>query len=137
MDEQQHNQTGNELGQAEKFLRGKTNRLPDERNIEEFAAELAHADVGNTHKPRDVGQPNSAAGGATQNAAVPQRKGLGYAALILGILSLFFFPALFGSAAVTLGIISYFQGNRAMGAWSTILGLISLTGYYWLVPLYA
>jgi hypothetical protein len=62
---------------------------------------------------------------------------LAYTALVLGILSMFALPALFGSLAALLGVISFFQGNRALGVWSVILGLISLAGYFLLVPLYA
>ncbi|TDF96716.1 hypothetical protein [Paenibacillus piri] len=64
-------------------------------------------------------------------------KWVGYAGLIIGILSLFALPVLFGVSAALLGVISYLQGNRALGVSSVILGIISLAGYFLLVPLYA
>jgi hypothetical protein len=132
MTEHEHSQTEEPSSQAQQFLRAQPENQSNQDYDAEYSAELAQPHTGNARTPVDV----RSSEGAMQNA-VPRGKGLGYAALVVGILSLFFFPALFGSAAIVIGIISYFQGNRALGAWSVVLGLISLGGYYLLVPYYA
>ncbi|WP_248926638.1 hypothetical protein [Paenibacillus hamazuiensis] len=72
-----------------------------------------------------------------QSYVRPGGRAMGYFALVLALLSLFFAPALLGSAATLLGFFSFVQGSRALGVWSIVIGLISLAGYFLLVPLYA
>ncbi|WP_409297660.1 hypothetical protein V1498_06495 [Peribacillus sp. SCS-26] len=54
-------------------------------------------------------------------------KGMGYAALILAIISLFAVPVLFGGIAIVLGFIARrSEASRKLGAWAIGIGIFSL-----------
>jgi hypothetical protein len=61
---------------------------------------------------------------------------LGWISLIVGIASLFFWPALLGSIAMLSGIFAWIRGSRALGSWAIVLGFISIVAYFLLVPYY-
>ncbi|MNF02057.1 hypothetical protein D3C80_2011520 [compost metagenome] len=55
-------------------------------------------------------------------------------AIILGIGSLLFWPAILGPAAVVMGVVAYASGNKSVGVWSVALGLLSVIAYFVLLP---
>jgi|GEM_PF-790242 len=50
---------------------------------------------------------------------------IGWTALALAVLSLFFFGAAFGPAAAVAGMIAFFLGQRAIGVWSAAIGFMA------------
>ncbi|UUZ85525.1 hypothetical protein LJK88_19605 [Paenibacillus sp. P26] len=99
---------------------------------EEYGAELTPI-YGRRMQPDRASEPQR-----LEEEAAGERSGwMGYTALILSLLSLFVFPALFGLASVILGTVSFAQGQRALGIWSIAIGLVALAGYFLLVPHYA
>jgi hypothetical protein len=64
-------------------------------------------------------------------------KRLGYAALILALLSMFIWPVILGPAAIILGFIAFRGGNRGVGTWSIALGLLSFAAYLLLIRLHS
>jgi hypothetical protein len=103
----------------------------------EFAAEAAVPDVrypsGERRliRHRDVQRSREQSGERASQAGM-----LGWIALIVGIASLFFWPALLGSVAIIAGIFAWVRGSRALGSWSIVLGFISVVAYFLLVPYY-
>ncbi|WP_409289304.1 hypothetical protein [Peribacillus sp. SCS-37] len=84
---------------------------------EESAAELAPG-LGNLDK-----------GGAEdrEQTRAAEGKGMGYAALILAIISLFAVPVLFGGIAIVLGFMARrSEASRKLGAWAIGIGIFSL-----------
>jgi hypothetical protein len=52
--------------------------------------------------------------------------GLGWTALVLSIVSLFFLPILMATVGVVTGFFAYRNGARALGMWSIAIGLFSI-----------
>jgi hypothetical protein len=70
-------------------------------------------------------------------AELSRSKRLGYAALILALLSMFIWPVILGPAAIILGFIAFRGGNRGVGTWSIALGLLSFAAYLLLIRLHS
>lgn len=63
-------------------------------------------------------------------------RGIGFAALILSILSLFVAPILFGAAGIVLGFIARRRGAEGLGNWAIGLGAISIIVGIFIVPFF-
>jgi len=108
--------------------RGKNISARDHR--EEYAEELAApAQRGEAVRP-----PSGARRGRESETA--DSAWIGWGALAFAILSLFVWPAVFGSFGVIAGIIAYGQEQRSLGVWSIVIGLISLAAHFIMVPYY-
>lgn len=62
------------------------------------------------------------------------RTALGWTALILSILALFFFPVLLGLSGAITGFFAYRTGARTLGVWSIAIGLFALVMGLFLMP---
>ncbi|MEH6941242.1 DUF4190 domain-containing protein [Bacillus sp. JJ722] len=60
---------------------------------------------------------------------------IGYTALILAVLSLFFSPYLFGTIAVVLGLFALRKGEIGFGAWAIVIGTLSMIISLFLIPI--
>lgn len=60
---------------------------------------------------------------------------IGYIALILAVLSLFFSPYLFGSIAVVLGFFAQKKGEIGFGAWAIAIGALSMIISLVIIPI--
>lgn len=92
-------------------------------NLEETAAEIAAPisfDRGTT-----AGDEKAAAG-----------TGIGVAALILSIMSLFVVPVLFGAVGIVLGFIARARGSTGLGSWAIGIGIVSIVMAMLIVPLF-
>ncbi|GEM_PF-1397742 len=107
----------------------------DQSEDEEYAAEVAPAQRGLVNPEEE--RPESGRTAANEQSEQSQGVGMGWAALILAIASLFLLPQWLGPAAAVVGAIAWTRGSRALGVWSIVIGLISLVSYFILVPLYA
>lgn len=83
------------------------------RFSEETAAEIA-APV--THERRQTEEGGKAEAGT----------GIGVAALVLSIISLFVLPVLFAGAGIVLGLIARARGAWGLGSWAIGIGVVSL-----------
>jgi hypothetical protein len=63
-------------------------------------------------------------------------KGVGFAALVLSILSLFVMPILFGAAGIVLGFIARRKGSTGLGNWAIGLGAVSIIVGMFIVPFF-
>jgi len=63
-------------------------------------------------------------------------RGVGYAALILAILSLFMVPVWFGIAGIILGIIARARGATSLGNWAIGISIVSLVISILFAPLF-
>ncbi|GIQ67996.1 DUF308 domain-containing protein [Xylanibacillus composti] len=104
---------------------------------EEYAAEVAAPAPRVLTNPEEERPQESRTANREQPEQAQQGAGMGWAALILAIASLFLLPQLLGPAAAIVGAIAWTRGSRALGVWSIVIGLISLVSYFILVPLYA
>jgi hypothetical protein len=97
---------------------------------EEFAAEVSPIPpaLGNGEDRRNneamVEEANEAGG-----------TGLGWGALVLSIMSLFFLPVLTASIGVVTGFFAYRNGARTLGMWSIAIGLFSIIFAIFFAPL--
>lgn len=64
------------------------------------------------------------------------RTALGWTALILSIMALFFFPVLLGSAGAITGFFAYRNGARTLGMWSIAIGILALLMGLFFIPYY-
>lgn len=62
--------------------------------------------------------------------------GMGWAALVLSILSLFVMPILFGAAGIVLGFIARRRGAEGLGAWAIGIGAISIIVGIFILPFF-
>jgi hypothetical protein len=74
--------------------------------------------------------------GNNYSSAVTGGKGLGIAALVLSILSLFVMPILFGAAGIILGFIARRRGAEGLGNWAIGLGAVSIIVGLFIVPFF-
>ncbi len=63
-------------------------------------------------------------------------RGIGFAALILSIISLFVSPILFGAAGIVLGFVARKRGARSLGSWAIGLGAVSIIVGMFIVPFF-
>ncbi|NOU95440.1 hypothetical protein GC093_19735 [Paenibacillus sp. LMG 31456] len=136
MKEQNRIQPGEHPNNSNHFSREQLYKETGHDSTEEYAAEIAAPYAEPMQAPIESRRPVQLSA-AQEERIQTHGKWLGVTALVLGILSMFVFPTLFGSIAALLGVITYVQGNRALGIGAVSLGLISLIGYFLLVPLYA
>ncbi|MDR7075022.1 hypothetical protein J2Y03_000010 [Neobacillus niacini] len=62
--------------------------------------------------------------------------GMGWAALVLSILSLFVMPILFGAAGIVLGFVARRRGAEGLGAWAIGIGAISIVVGIFILPFF-
>lgn len=95
---------------------GKTRETPVDHNTftEETAAEFA-APV--TIDRTQTGEEGGTAAGGT---------GIGVAAVVLSIISLFVLPVLFAGAGIVLGFVARGRGAEGLGSWAIGIGVVSL-----------
>ncbi len=62
--------------------------------------------------------------------------GMGWAALVLSILSLFVMPILFGAAGIVLGFIARRRGAEGLGAWAIGIGVLSIIVGIFILPFF-
>lgn len=91
--------------------------------LEETAAEIA-APV-NLGRDRTVQDEKAAAG-----------TGIGVAAIVLSIISLFVMPVLFGAVGIVLGFIARARGSTGLGSWAIGIGIVSIVMAMFIVPLF-
>jgi hypothetical protein len=110
---------------------------------EEYAAELS---VHSLPKKGVQSNPFSEVGGSREvkleetpepAAVTAGSRTVGYAGLLISLLSLFVWPVILGPAAVVLGIMAYRGGSRGLGTWSIGIGLLSFAAYFLLIPYYS
>lgn len=65
-----------------------------------------------------------------------QGKGIGFAAVILSILSLFVSPILFGAAGIVLGFIAKRRGADNLGSWAVGIGAVSIIVGIFILPFF-
>lgn len=52
---------------------------------------------------------------------------IGFAGIIMAVLSFFVFSGILGPAAIVIGFMAYAAGSKSVGVWSMLLGAISFT----------
>jgi hypothetical protein len=62
--------------------------------------------------------------------------GMGWAALVLSILSLFVMPILFGAAGIVLGFVARRRGAETLGAWAIGIGAVSIIVGIFILPFF-
>lgn len=62
--------------------------------------------------------------------------GIGLAAIVLSIISLFVLPVLFGAVGIVLGFIARARGSSGLGSWAIGIGIVSLVMAMFIVPLF-
>lgn len=93
---------------------------------EEYAAEVSPVPV------RDQGQ--SGAAERSKGDRADAYKTVGYAAVGLGIASMFLWPIILGPAAAVLGYYAYANGRKTAGAWALGLGIVATLSYFVMIP---
>lgn len=63
-------------------------------------------------------------------------RGMGIAALVLSILSLFVFPVLFGATGIVLGFIARRRGALSLGGWAIGIGVVSIIIGMFILPFF-
>lgn len=92
-------------------------------NLEETAAEIA--------APVSFDR-----GTAAEDEKATAGTGIGVAALILSIISLFVMPVLFGAVGIVLGFIARARGSTGLGSWAIGIGIVSIVMAMLIVPLF-
>ncbi|MEW8987757.1 MAG: DUF4190 domain-containing protein, partial [Bacillus sp. (in: firmicutes)] len=62
--------------------------------------------------------------------------GIGFAAIIVSILSLFVAPILFGAVGIVLGFIARRRGATGLGSWAIGIGAISIIVGMFILPFF-
>lgn len=63
-------------------------------------------------------------------------RGVGFAALILSIISLFALPILFGAAGIILGFVARRRGATSLGTWAIGIGVVSIIVGMFILPFF-
>ena len=63
-------------------------------------------------------------------------RGIGFAALILSIISLFVAPILFGAAGIVLGFVARRRGAQGLGSWAIGIGAVSIIVGIFILPFF-
>ncbi len=95
--------------------------------IEETSAEIA--------APTTFNRGNGAAEEREQEVDTAGR-GVGFAALILSILSLFIMPFLFGATGIILGFVARGRGATSLGNWAIGIGVVSIIIGTFILPFF-
>lgn len=93
--------------------------------LEETSAEMA--------APVSFGQGYEKENGTNTEAG---GTGIGFAAIILSILSLFVAPVLFGAAGIVLGFVARRRGAQGLGSWAIGIGAISIVLGMFILPFF-
>lgn len=109
-----------EIGTTDQF--GAADYL--EETSAEFAAPAAY-NRGNVREEREDRTEGAVAG-----------RGVGFAALILSILSLFVLPILFGAAGIVLGFVARRRGATGLGSWAIGIGAVSIIVGMFILPFF-
>jgi hypothetical protein len=125
-----YKESGRDKNQSEQLNRGRGTLIKDDAikgTEEEFAEEVAvpSGTLTETNPERST------------KPAESRSKRIGYAALILALLSMFILPAILGPAAIILGFLAFRGGKRGLGTWSIALGLLSFVSYFLLMRLHS
>ncbi|WP_077616405.1 DUF456 domain-containing protein [Caenibacillus caldisaponilyticus] len=88
----------------------------DDRYREETAAETA-VDRPVIDRRRDAAEDDDREAGGT---------GLGWLAIVLSVVGLFFLPVIMGASGIIVGFIARRQGARALGAWAIGIGVAAI-----------
>ncbi|MEH7124548.1 DUF4190 domain-containing protein [Bacillus sp. JJ1532] len=70
------------------------------------------------------------------NEAETAGRGMGIAALVLSIISLFVFPVLFGATGIVLGFIARRRGALSLGSWAIGIGVVSIIVGMFILPFF-
>ncbi len=62
--------------------------------------------------------------------------GVGFAALILSIISVFALPILFGAAGIILGFVARSRGANSLGSWAIGIGVASIIVGMFILPFF-
>ncbi|GGE46987.1 hypothetical protein GCM10011391_27250 [Pullulanibacillus camelliae] len=62
--------------------------------------------------------------------------GLGWLALVLSVIGLFFLPIIMGAAGIIVGIIARRQGARTLGAWAIGVGIAAIVILLFTAPFF-
>lgn len=95
----------------------------NKNQLEETAAEIA--------APVTLGRDTTA-----QSEKAATGTGIGVAAIVLSIISLFVMPVLFGAVGIVLGFIARAKGSTGLGSWAIGIGIVSLVMAMFIVPLF-
>lgn len=95
---------------------------------EEFAAEVAapFSRAMTQRKRTKKGKP-------ARERYVPKTS-LGYAAILIAVISFFWMPSILGPASVVVGFMAFVRGSRALGIWSMLLGTIAFVIFLTTIP---
>lgn len=93
--------------------------------LEETSAEMA-APVTFDRENKEERDADAGAGGT----------GLGFAAIILSILSLFVSPILIGAVGIVLGFIARRRGAQSLGSWAIGIGAVSIILGMFILPFF-
>lgn len=63
-------------------------------------------------------------------------RGVGFAALILSILSLFALPVLLGATGIILGFVARRRGAASLGSWAIGIGVVSIIVGMFILPFF-
>jgi hypothetical protein len=104
---------------------GETNKYQPADYLEETSAEIAAPTTFNRERTtNNVGQ------------TMKSGTGIGFAALIISILSLFVAPILFGAVGIVLGFIARRRGATGLGSWAIGIGAISIIVGMFILPFF-
>jgi hypothetical protein len=108
---------------------GETNKYQPADYLEETSAEIAAPATFNQGSTTNAGKTNI---GETMKSGT----GIGFAALIISILSLFVAPILFGAVGIVLGFIARRRGATGLGSWAIGIGAISIIVGMFILPFF-
>lgn len=103
---------------------GETNNHQPADYLEETSAEFAAPTTFNRGRTTNVGE------------TMKSGTGIGFAALIVSILSLFVAPILFGAVGIVLGFIARRRGATGLGSWAIGIGAISIIVGMFILPFF-
>ncbi|WP_407691376.1 hypothetical protein [Robertmurraya mangrovi] len=109
--------------------KNKNNKNYSEETAAEIAAPVSY-DRGIANRRKTEGQTNDGRGMAAAGT------GVGFAAIILSILSLFVLPVLFGAAGIVLGFIALRRGSTGLGSWAIGIGAVSIIIGIFILPFF-
>jgi hypothetical protein len=104
---------------------GEPNKYQPADYLEETSAEIAAPTTFNRERTNNhVGE------------TMKSGTGIGFAALIISILSLFVAPILFGAVGIVLGFIARRRGATGLGSWAIGIGAISIIVGMFILPFF-
>ncbi|TCP32368.1 hypothetical protein EV207_101347 [Scopulibacillus darangshiensis] len=72
----------------------------------------------------------------TDDATDTAGTGIGWLAIVLSVIALFFLPVVMGAAGIIVGIIARKQGARALGAWAIGIGIAAIVIMMFAAPFF-